>query len=128
MATAKAGIEVRGSKELRRTMKRAGEDLSELKDAHMGAARMVVGLALPNAPRRTGRLAASVRPGASNTAATIRAGGARLPYAAAIHWGWPRRGISAQPWLSQTAQQSEPAWVPIYTRAVDKILARVEGI
>jgi len=121
-------IQVEGSRQLRRTMRRAEADLDELKAAHHAVATMVAGIAQRSTPSRSGALRGSVRPGATKTAAIVRAGGARVPYAGPIHWGWPRRNIRASLFLTDPAARSEAAWLPIYTREVDKIIARVEGI
>jgi hypothetical protein len=128
MATTKAGITVEGAANLRRTLKAAGHDLTDLTSAHRQVGQFVTDSASPRAPRRSGALASSGRPGATQTAALIRYGGARVPYARPIHWGWPRRNISAQPWAYQTAIDTRPAWMRIYTAAVDKVLARIRGI
>jgi hypothetical protein len=127
MAT-KAGIRVEGAPELRRTLKRAGDDLSDLKTAHATAAQYVAARSRGTAPRRKGVLAASVRGSGTKTAAVIRAGGARVPYAGPIHFGWPSRGIAPQPWITEAAEDTEPTWVEIYERAVTRILDRVKGL
>jgi len=36
--------------------------------------------------------------------AVARAGGARVPYAGVQHYGWPARGITAHPFLTQAVQ------------------------
>ena len=118
-------IRVEGARRLRATMKRAGIDLQELKDAHREAADVVVGAT--RAPSRTGRLAGTVRPGATKTMAIVRAGYASVPYAGPIHWGWPKRNIRAQPFLSDAAQSSEPTWVQAYEREVNEIIDKIEG-
>lgn len=127
------GITLEGGRNLRRTLKKAGSDLSELKDAHAAAAGVVANRALGTAPRVSGGLAATVRTGASKTAGTVRAGNNRksktgVPYAGVIHWGWPARGIAAQPWLSEAAQSTEPRWVRAYFDKVNDALAKVKGI
>jgi hypothetical protein len=121
------GIRVEGARQLRSSMRRAGLDLDELKATHDRVAQLVAGRGRSSAPVRTGKLAGTVRASGTKTAAVIRAGYARVPYANPIHWGWPRRGIPANPWLSEAAQASEPAWIGIYTAEVDRILDRIEG-
>jgi hypothetical protein len=44
-----------------------------------------------------------------------------------IHWGWPRRGIAAQPWLSEAATSTEDRWQGVYLAEVEKILQQIEG-
>lgn len=126
----RTGIQVDGAAQLRRTLRRASGDLSELKEAHGRAATIAGGRARREAPvGKTHKLARTVRWGASNTAATIRAGNnGRVRYAGVIHWGWPRRHIAAQPFAAEGAKVTEPQWVPVYEAAVQAILDRVRGI
>lgn len=123
----KAGIVVEGAAQLRRTLRAAGDDLQDLSEAHKQVGTFVTNAAAPRAPRRSGALAASGRPGGGKTGALIRYGGARVPYARPIHWGWPARNIKAQPWAYKTAIDTRPQWTAIYTAAVDKVLARIKG-
>lgn len=122
------GIRVEGAAELRRTLKRAGDDLSDLKDAHREAANIVTVASRVKAPKRTGQLAASVRGSGAATTATIRAGRSSVPYAGPIHWGWPARGIPANPFITEAARATEPVWTHGYEAAVEKILHRIKGI
>lgn len=119
---------VDGADRLRRTMRKAGVDMTRLKDAHREVADTVSARARGTAPKGpTGRLAASTRPGATQKAAIIRAGRKSVPYAGPIHWGWPRRGIRAQPWLQEAATSTEPEWVGTYTNEIESLIAEVEG-
>lgn len=119
-------VKVEGARTFRRTLRRAGDDLSELRAAHAAVAGLVASAARP--PVRSGRLAATVRPAGTKTAAIVRAGFATVPYAGPVHWGWPDRGIEAQPFAVDAAQQTEPAWVAIYTDEVQRILDKVKGV
>ena len=116
-----------GARELRRTLRKAGDDLAELKAAHAEAAGIVAGAARPGAPRVSGALAGTVRPGATKTAAIVRAGKASVPYANPIHWGWGRRHIAANPWMSRAATSTENTWTAAYAEAVDKIIGTIQG-
>jgi hypothetical protein len=58
----------------------------------LAVAADVVPAARVLAPRRTGRLADSLRPYTSGNRAGVRS---RLPYANPIHWGWPKHHIKA---------------------------------
>jgi hypothetical protein len=119
-------LEVRGARNLRRTLKRAGDDLTELKGVHGRVAGVVAGVTRP--PRRTGRLAGTVRGAGTAAAAIVRAGFAAVAYAGPIHWGWPARRIRAQTFLSDAATSSEPVWIGVYTSAMERIISKVEGI
>lgn len=120
-------VEVDGGRRLRSTLRKAGSDLGELKAAHAAAAALVTAAAQARAPRRSGTLAGSVRGSGTKTAAIVRAGGARVPYAQPIHWGWPARHITANPFITEAAQATEPAWADTYRREVDRILDDVKG-
>lgn len=124
---ANAGIKVEGARELRASLRRAGEDLSDLKAAHAAASGVVVAASRIRAPHRSGRLAGSVRGSGTATKALIRAGGVSVPYANPIHWGWKARGIAAQPFITDAAQNTEPVWTVLYERQVELIVNRIRG-
>lgn len=106
-------------------MKKAGDNLDEMKEAHAKVSGVVKSATRP--PTDSGSLASSVRPGATKTSAVIRAGGSRVPYAGVQEWGWPGHNIPAQPYLTTAAQQTEPVWTGIYQAEVQKILDRIRG-
>lgn len=118
-------VRVEGARELRSTMKRAGEQLTDLRDAHRKVGAVVTAATAP--PVKSGALAGSVRPGATQTMALVRAGGARVPYAGVQEWGWPAHSITGKGFLTGAAHGTEPVWVGIYEAEVDKILGRIRG-
>jgi len=120
-------FQVEGGPELRRTLRRAGDDLTDLKEAHARAAQIVTPAAQAGAPHRTGRLAATVRGAGQKTAALIRAGYASVPYAGVIEWGWPARSIVAQAFIGTAARATETTWREAYLAQVQDILDRVKG-
>lgn len=123
-----SGLQVEGARELRRTLKKAGDDLGDLKEAHAAAAGIVAPAARANAPvGPTGRLSSSVRPGATKTQSVIRAGKAAVPYAAVQEFGWPARNIAAQPFVRPAAQDTEPQWTALFQAAINRILNRIKG-
>lgn len=120
-------VRVEGARELRRTLRRAGVSVEDLKDANAAAGNIVAAAGRGSAPRRSGALAPSVRASRAAASATVRAGGARTPYAGVIHWGWPAHHISARPWLSEAATSTEAAWTAAYEAGVEKLLATIKG-
>jgi hypothetical protein len=120
-------VKIEGARELRRTLKRAGVDVVDLKDAHAAAGGIVAAAGRTSAPRRAGRLAGTVRASRAAASATVRAGGASVPYAGVIHWGWSGHHIAAQPWLSEAATATEAAWLAAYEAGVGKVLDRIKG-
>jgi hypothetical protein len=125
--TDEATVRVEGLDRLVSTMRKAGADLSDLKEAHAAAGRIVAGDAQARAPRSSGALANSVRASRQAKRAQVVAGGARVPYAGPVHWGWPARGIAARPFISQAAQATESRWVPVYLRDVKAAVDKVRG-
>ena len=68
---------------------------------------------------RASRLAKGVR---------VSVGRATVPYAGAIHWGWPARNISAQPFLTDAAKQTEPDLDPAVPGGHPEDLDTVKGV
>lgn len=127
-----AGLKLEGGRNLRRTLREAGSDLTELKAANAQAASIVAGRAQSWAPVVSGRLAATVRSSGTKTAGIVRAGNNRksasgVPYAAPIHWGWRARNIRANPFMSYSAQSTEPTWLALYESLVNKALSKIKG-
>lgn len=129
MVSRSAGaIRVEGASRLRSTARKAADDLQDLKGAHAAAAGVVVPAAEGRAPKVSGSLAASGRGSGTKTMAVVRFGGAAVPYANPIHWGWPARGIPANPFVSEAAQATQPTWMPLYEHAVETVLDRIKGV
>ena len=122
---ARPQVQIEGSRRLRRELRRAGADLGDLRTAHLQAAGIAAQAGRGEAPRRSGALAGSVRPGATRTAGMIRAGGRKVPYAGVQEYGWPARGIREQAYLRGGAQASEAAWLNIYWRELEQALGRI---
>lgn len=121
-----AAIEVKGAGRLARALKKAGDDLSDLKATNKQAAQIVAQAARGTVPRRTGRLAGSIRAGATQKAGVMRAGSKRLPYAGVINYGWPKHHIKPTYFANQAAKQTEPQWSALYQQAVDRIINRIQ--
>lgn len=123
----RATVEVVGARQLRASLKRAGDDLQDFTETHRVVGRFVGTQAVLRAPKVTGTLAGSMRPGAAKTQAVVRFGSAGVPYAGVIHWGWPGHNIAPNPFASTAAEETESVWLPWYMRRVDEIVSRVKG-
>jgi HK97 gp10 family phage protein len=121
-------VHIEGLAQLVRTLKRAGVDISDLKDAHRAAGDIVAREAEARAPRRSGALAHSIRAARQQGRARVQAGTSRVPYAGPIHWGWPARHIGAQPFVAEAAQATEPRWTAQYRADLEAALAKVKGV
>lgn len=96
------GVKVQGLRELTRAMQNIGIPKDAIKDAGKIAGQKVINEAKTLVPVRTGKLRDSIRLGATAAGqVTIRAGGARVPYANPIHWGWYKRHIKPQPFFAK---------------------------
>ena len=123
-----AEFEVKGGRQLRKSLKDVEDGLKDLKAAHAEAAGIVADAARPRAPRSTGALAGSIRGSGAKAAATVRAGGARVPYAGVQEYGWPRRNIPPQPYIVPAAHDTESTWIAQYQARVDELLSKVKGV
>lgn len=120
-------MRVEGGRELRRRLRTIEGGLDDLKAAHREVAQTVTAASRRTAPHRTGRLGQSGRGSGTNTMSVVRYGSARIPYAGPIHYGWPARGIVAQPWLLETARRTEPVWLEQYNSAVAELVERTRS-
>jgi len=94
------------------------QDLQVMQDIAAEAAH----LAASFAPRRTGRLAASIRPNKAKSKAQVKAGNARTPYAAAINWGWPKRHIAPAGFMQRADSVMKPRLPGLVDAAVAKLI------
>lgn len=125
-----SGVKVEGAARLRSTLRKAGVDMREMRETNRLVAGVIVGASTARVPKRTGRLAATVRAGATQAAAIARAGNNRksgVPYGPPIHWGWHTRHIKPNPFLSLTAQDTEPTWFGLYSQRVEALLDTIQG-
>jgi HK97 gp10 family phage protein len=120
MAAGGVRFEVRGADTLARTLKAAAADLQDMRGANVDAGRVLAASAQARAPRRTGRLAGSVRSSATPTGVEVTAG---APYAGYQNWG--TRHNRATYFLTGAL---DTAVEPIYAKAVDQAIAQVRGI
>ncbi len=67
-------IKATGVKELRRELRKMGDDLEDLKALNLDVATLVSDRAKDIVPRRTGNLADTIRPAGTKTAGRVRAG------------------------------------------------------
>jgi hypothetical protein len=119
------GVRVTGGRKLRRALNDAGIGITELKEAHRQAARIVESAAEARAPVRSGELRRSLRSSGTNTAGIVRAGNKDVIYANPIHWGWPARHIRPNPFVAEAAGQTEHRWLTIYMAALDAVIDEI---
>lgn len=103
-----AQIRIEGLRATLRALQSSGADMSAMPDVMHALGMLVADTARPRVPRLSGRMVGTLRAGRGKTKAVIRMGGARVPYAGVIHYGWPARGIRAQPVLAQAHAEAMP--------------------
>lgn len=125
------GVQIEGMRRLRSTLKRAGADMADFTTINKQVAQIVVPVAVastPIGPADRGHISRTVRGGGNRTAAIIRVGNnTTFPYANPLHWGWFRRNIRPNPWVSRAAQSTEGRWRPVMFAGLEAIIAKVKG-
>jgi hypothetical protein len=89
-------IKLEGEKELRKALRDFEDGTKDLKVVHSGTAR----------------------------AGVVRAGKKSVPYAGPIHWGWPKRNIKANPFLSKALESETDEVVDVYEDGISKLLKK----
>lgn len=125
-------VKVEGLRELRSAIIQAGDKElgNALKRANKSAAERVAEAALPNVPvGPSGKLVASVKALASQSSGKVKAGAAKVPYAAAIHWGTgPRSGekgphnIRRRPFIYEAAAKVSAEMTAAYEEEIDRLV------
>lgn len=119
------GVQVEGLTRVVRDLQRLGLDVADLKAAFAGIAKLGAGLAAGFAPRRTGALAANIRGSRAKSRASVLAGGAKVPYAGPINYGWESRGIPASGFMQRADEALRPKAPDLLIKAInDAIVTR----
>lgn len=115
-------LRVSGLRTAVRNLERAGADTQDMRQLIFQVGMIVVRHA--SAPVRSGKLDGTIRAGRGKTKAVVRAGGARAPYAGVIHYGWPARGIQAQPFLVDALQAQRNNVLQALDTGIEEILRK----
>lgn len=115
-----------GLKEAHRAIRRAGDEglVAELKVAHKKAADLVLESAQP--PHVSGLLEGSMRSSSSKTSGRVAVGRKAIPYAGPIHFGWPQRNISPQPFLYDALDRRRKDVLELFEDAVGRIVHKID--
>lgn len=117
-------LRVTGIKELVRDLQALGVSVDDLKAAFSAIAAKGARYASAFAPHRTGRLAASIRGNKAKSKAVVIAGGARVPYAGAINYGWAARNIEASHFMQRADAVVAPEAVKQLEQEIAAQIAR----
>jgi hypothetical protein len=112
-----------GADKMQGEIVKATKRLDDLRPAYATAAQTVTRAQTGRAPRRTGRLAASVRPSVDMLGGQVES---LVPYASFVHWGTNK--MAANPWLFEAARSSEPQWIRAFEEITDEALSMIDGL
>lgn len=90
MARPGFGVELDGLNQAVRALRKLGVQAADLKDVFGAIGTEAAGVMAGFVTSRSGRLQRSLKPARAQNKAVVRGGGARIPYAGAIQWGWGR--------------------------------------
>lgn len=99
-------------------VRRLAVRVGDMSDTNREVANKMVRLARDAAPSRTGELAGSLRVMTANRGG-LEVGSSKV-YAGVIHWGWPRRHISPNPFLTDALTAARV--VETYEDDIDELL------
>lgn len=116
-----ARLEWQGYRELMRDMYLAGAESEDLKAITRPLAEKIAASGRALAPKKTGRLAASIK--AKDSRVTVTAYiPARIKYAAPVHWGWD--GESGSQFLSKAEEIHRSATYAGIEAGINRLLTR----
>ncbi len=115
------GVRVEGLNRLVREMTALGVEVADLKAVFGKVSDQGAALARGFAPKRTGKLAASIKGAKRKNSAIVRAGSRRVPYASVINYGWPERNIRPARFLQRADEQLQPT----VAKEIDAELSRL---
>lgn len=123
-------VRVEGLDDVRRKIRRMEQGLDQdaakgdLKRMNLEAAEIVAGVATSLVPVRAGTLRQTIRAAGAQKSGRVRAGFARVPYAGPIHFGWPQRNISPQPFLYDALDRRRNEVFDAYERNMSEIVKK----
>lgn len=117
-------ISVTGDTMLAATLHNAARQLDDMAATNRQAGEVVRARAASNAPKRTGRLAGSVRVSASGHEAVVSSS---VVYAARVNYGMPSVGQVAQPFMTNALASTASASVDKYEARVNAIVRTIRG-
>ena len=119
-------VKVRGAAEVARTLRAAADDLRHLDAVNRAAGDLVGRSAQRGAPRRTGRLAASIRVTAGPDRVAVATTG--VVYAGVQEGGWARHGITGRHYMRNALQANQDAVLGLYEQAAAAATEQVRGV
>lgn len=121
-------IKIEGLRDLVKALRQIDKDLpKEIRQINYDAAQDIAGAAKGLVPRRSGKLADSIRPLATQRGGQVAAGKLNVPYAGPIHFGWLRHHITPQPFLYDALDMRRDKVFEAYDLQISALLDRLVG-
>lgn len=123
----RTGFRVTGLRENIRALQAIGAEVDDLKDAFAKIAAEAARRAAGHAPKKAGRLAASIRGNRAKSSAFVTAGRAAVPYAAAQNYGWAAHNIEPSGFMQKASDEIGPRAVELLEADIDAAI-RAKGL
>jgi hypothetical protein len=117
-----SGVRVEGLTKTVRALQGFGVEVQDLKSVFSEISAEGARLASSFAPTRTGNLAKTIRGNKAKNKAVVIAGRARVPYAGAINYGWPRRHIKPHLFMQRADAALAPKAVGMLEAGLDRVV------
>jgi len=131
MANRDFQVRVKNGRELRSRLR--GAENKELRkanrDSYQKASEVIAEQARLNAPEgATGKLRKSIKGRGTQRAGTVKVGTAKsVPYAGAIHWGWKKRNIQPNPFVTRAIQTHLGKARKVFEREISKVAKQLSS-
>lgn len=119
-----SGFKVEGVRQMVRDLEAIGADVEDLKDTFQAISQEGTQVAKGLVPVKSGRLQASLRGNRAKSKAVVTAGGASVPYAGAINYGWPARNIEPALFMQQTDEQFQDRALSMLEQGIDDVIQK----
>jgi hypothetical protein len=118
-------VRVEGLNKTVRALTQFGVEVQDLKAVFSEIAAEGARLASSFAPTQTGNLSKTVRGNKAKNKAVVIAGRARVPYAGAINYGWPKRHIKPALFMQRADAALAPRAVEMLEAGLDQVVGKV---
>jgi hypothetical protein len=124
------GVKIEGLSKVQRALKDLASDVDyraqEFLPTNKTIADLVAGDAKSYVPVLTGDLSSTIRAAATKTSARVKAGYKAVPYAGPIHFGWPARRITPQPFFYDAIDKRRTDIKDRYEKLVKDLIKKYE--
>jgi hypothetical protein len=124
LTMAETGVRVEGLQKVVRDLKSLGLDVDDLKDAFSRIATEAAQVVESHTPKKSGRLAGSVRGNRAQSKAVVSIGRASVPYAGPINYGWPKRNIKPANFIAKTDEEMQPQALRLLEDEINNAIRR----